>query len=145
MFQDPKESLRVFVSRFGTKALNIPNIDIATATEGFKLGLKDDSPFFEDLVMTPHKRMDEVRIRALRFIGLEEDKEIQKRASMPSSFGNPNRKAKYSAQSSYNSKPYSQPDHRRFNALDDEWEDDGFPNIIDYCFYVDVLGLIFVI
>ena len=54
----------------------IPNIDVETVVEAFKMGLRKDSPFYEDLVMTPCKRLDEVRCRALRFIMLEEDKEV---------------------------------------------------------------------
>ena len=39
---------------------------MATAFEAFKIGLKKDSPFYEDLVMTPCKRMEEVRSRTLK-------------------------------------------------------------------------------
>ena len=63
------------MNKFGREALSIPNIDIATAVEAFKMGLKKDFPFYEDLVMTPCKRMDEVKSRTLRFIRPEEDKE----------------------------------------------------------------------
>ncbi|XP_023733891.1 uncharacterized protein LOC111881731 [Lactuca sativa] len=86
---------------------------MATAAEAFKMGLKKDSPFYEDLVMTQCKRMDEVRSRALRFIRLEEEKEIQKRSNPPSSYDHLNRKADSLAQRSYKSKPYSKPDHHR--------------------------------
>jgi hypothetical protein len=41
------------------------------------MGLSKDSPFYEDLVMNPCRKLDEVRNRALRFIRLEEDKKIQ--------------------------------------------------------------------
>ena len=63
--QDPKESLRTYVSRFGKETLEIPNLDMATAVEAFKMGLKKDSLFYEDLVMTPCKKLDEVRSRLL--------------------------------------------------------------------------------
>ncbi|KAL7609104.1 hypothetical protein Lser_V15G13261 [Lactuca serriola] len=89
--QDPKERLRDFVYRFGREALSIPKIKMTTAVEAFNIGLRKDSPFYEDLVMTPLKRLDEVRCRALRFIRLEEDKEIQKRCNCSSrSLGRPN-------------------------------------------------------
>ena len=65
------------MSRFGKKTLDILNLDMATVVETFKMGLKKYSLFYEDLVMTPCKRLDEVRSRAFRFIRLEEDKEIQ--------------------------------------------------------------------
>ena len=93
------------------------------------MGLKKDSPFYEDLLITPCKCMDEVGSRALWFIRLEEDKEIQKRAITPSSYENPNRNDESLAQRSYKSKPYSKPGHQRVNALDDEGEEDKFPKI----------------
>ena len=91
--QDPKKPLMYFVTRFGMESLNIPNIDVATVIEAFKMGLKKDYPFYEDLVMTPCKGVDEVRSRALRFTRLEEEKETLTRTSMPSSYENPNYKA----------------------------------------------------
>ena len=81
MVQDPKESLRTFVNRFGREVLSIPNINMATAIEAFKMGLKKYSPFYEDLLMTTYKRMEEVRSRSLWFLRLKEDKEIQKRSN----------------------------------------------------------------
>ena len=51
---------------------------MATAIEAFMIDLKKDSPFCEDLVMTPCKRMDEVRSRTLRFIRLEEDMKFRR-------------------------------------------------------------------
>lgn len=47
--------------------------------ESFKMELNKDSPFYEDLVMTPCKQLDEVRNRALRFNRLEEDKKKHKK------------------------------------------------------------------
>ena len=83
------------------------------------MGLRKDSLFYEDLVMTPCKRVDEVRSRALRFIRLEEDKEIQRKSSAPTSYDHPNRKSDYSSsQRSFKAKPYSKPDHHRVNALE---------------------------
>ncbi|XP_052621755.1 uncharacterized protein LOC111911050 [Lactuca sativa] len=76
--QDPKESLRSFVNMFGREALSIPNVDMATAVEAFKMGLKKESPFYEDLVTTPCKRMDEVRSRALRYDIQEEVEKLLK-------------------------------------------------------------------
>ena len=87
--------------------------------------------------------MDEVRSRALRFIRLEEDKEIQKRGSPLNSYDKRNRKVESSSQICYNSKPYAKPDHHRVNTLDDEGEEEKFPKITDYYFFVDVSSLIF--
>ena len=101
MVRDPKEKLRNFVNRFGREALSIPNIDMATTVEAFKMGLRKDSPFYEDLVMTPCKRLDEVRCRALKLIRLEEDREIHKRSNPSDQYESPNRKAESSTQRSY--------------------------------------------
>ncbi|XP_023737251.1 uncharacterized protein LOC111885204 [Lactuca sativa] len=140
--QDPKEKLRDFVNRFVREALSIPNIDMATAVEAFKLGLRKDSSFYEDLVMTACKRLDEVRCRALRFIGIKEDREIQNRSNPVNQYENPNRKAESSTSRSYKSKPYSKLDHHRVNALKDEGEKGKIPKITDYCFSVDISGVI---
>ncbi|XP_023757545.1 uncharacterized protein LOC111906037 [Lactuca sativa] len=51
---DPEEHVAQY-----REALSIPNIDMETAVEAFKNRLKEDSHFYEDLVMTPCKRMDE--------------------------------------------------------------------------------------
>ena len=57
----------------------------------------------------------------------------------------PNRKSDSLAQISYKSKPYSNPDHHMVNTLVDEGEEEEFPKIIDNCFSVDILRIIFVI
>ncbi|XP_076933340.1 uncharacterized protein LOC143599226 [Bidens hawaiensis] len=68
------ESLRDFVTKFGREALYISNLDMATTVEAFKMGLQNDSPFYDDLVMNLCSNLDEFRNRALRFIRLEDDK-----------------------------------------------------------------------
>ncbi|XP_023771631.1 extensin-like [Lactuca sativa] len=112
---------------FNREALSIPNIDMATALAAFKMGLRKESAFYEDLMMTPFKRLDEVKCRALRFIKIEEDKEVQKKSNPSSQYENPNRKAESSAPRSYKSKHYSKPDHHKVNALEDEGEEEEPP------------------
>ncbi|KAM0055292.1 putative retrotransposon gag domain-containing protein [Helianthus debilis subsp. tardiflorus] len=77
--QNHNESLRDYITKFSKESLDIPNLDMATAVEAFKMGLLKDSLFYDDLVMTPCRNLDEVRTRALRFIRLEDDKKIQQR------------------------------------------------------------------
>ena len=101
------------------------------------MGLRKDSPFYEDLVMTPCKRLDEVRCRPLMFIMLEEDREIQKRRNPSDQYENPNRKFESSTQRSYTSKPYSKLYHHRVNSLEDAGEEEELPKIDDYCFSVE--------
>ncbi|XP_052622274.1 uncharacterized protein LOC128127657 [Lactuca sativa] len=85
--QDSKESLTDVMNRFAREALSIANIDMVIVVEAFKMGLKKDSPFYEDLVMTPCKRIDEVRsIRPCNDY-------IQERSNLPNSYDNPNRMA----------------------------------------------------
>ena len=56
--------------------------------------------------MTPCKRPDEVRSRAIRFIRLEEDKEIQRKSSAQTSYDHPNCKTdSSSSQRSFKAKP----------------------------------------
>ncbi|KAK1421700.1 hypothetical protein QVD17_24249 [Tagetes erecta] len=57
--QSNSESLRDYVSKFGMEVLEIPNLDMATTVQAFKMGLKKDSPFYDDLVMTPCSNLDE--------------------------------------------------------------------------------------
>ncbi|KAD4180068.1 hypothetical protein E3N88_28659 [Mikania micrantha] len=59
----PDESLRSYVKKFGRESLDIPNLDITTAVQAFKMGLQRNSPFYDDLVMNPCRNMDEVRNR----------------------------------------------------------------------------------
>ena len=66
---------------------------MATTVEAFKIGLMKDSLFYKDIVITPCRRMNEVASRALRFIRLEEDKEIKKRINPLKFYDNPDRKA----------------------------------------------------
>ena len=106
------------------------------------MGLRKDSPFYKNTVTNLCKRLDEVRCQSLRFIRLEEDKEVQNRSSSSSQFENPNRKTKSSAPRSYKSKPYSKLGPYRVNALEDEGVEGEPPDITDYCFSVDVFGLI---
>ncbi|KAI3821416.1 hypothetical protein L1987_08984 [Smallanthus sonchifolius] len=47
------KGFRDYISRFGRESLDIPNIDVATAVQAFKMGLKRESPFYEDLEMNP--------------------------------------------------------------------------------------------
>ncbi|XP_076942954.1 uncharacterized protein LOC143613005 [Bidens hawaiensis] len=91
--QGKDEPLRDFVSKFSKKALEIPNLDVATAVQAFKMGLKKDTFFYEYIVMNPCRNLDEARNRALRFIRLEEDRKIQQRLDGSNSYDNPNRKS----------------------------------------------------
>ncbi|XP_076910639.1 uncharacterized protein LOC143568356 [Bidens hawaiensis] len=75
--QRSNESLRDYVSKFSKEALVIPNLDVATAVQAFKMGLKKDNSFYEDLVMNSCRNMGEARNRSLRFIRLEEYRMIQ--------------------------------------------------------------------
>ena len=94
--------------------------------------------------MTPCKKLDEVRSRAIRFIRLEEDIEIQRKSGTPTSYDHPNRKTdSSSSQRSFKAKPYSKPDSHRINALEEDVEEVEFPKITDYCFSVDTSGLLY--
>lgn len=92
--------------------------------------------------MTLCRKTDKVRCRTLMFIRLEEGEEIQKRTSSLNSYENPIRKADSLAHKSYKPNPYSKHGHHMVNALEDEKEEDEFPMITEYCFTMDVSGLI---
>ena len=86
--------------------------------------------------MTPFKKLDEVRNRALRFIRMGEDKKVKKRTN--TSNDHPNMKNVSSSQKSYRAKPYSRLENHRVNALKDE----DYPKISDYYFSINILGLV---
>ena len=85
----------------------IPNTNMATIMEAIKRGRKKDCPFCDGFVVILCKKINEVRSIQLRFIRVEDEKEIQKISSTPSPYDNPNRKAESSAQRFHKSKPYS--------------------------------------
>ncbi|XP_076890307.1 uncharacterized protein LOC143541352 [Bidens hawaiensis] len=104
------------------------------------MGLQKDSTFYQDLVMTPCSNLDEVRNRALRFIRLEEDQRIKDQLNTPAKSETQDKK-----QGSYfrnnGSKPYSKPNGKKINAVKDEKDDEDCPRISNYCFSVDMRGV----
>lgn len=94
--QGTDEPFKDYVNRFRKKVLDNPHLDIETALKSFKMGLKRDFPFYEDLIMTPCKKLEEFINRSLRFIRLDEFLKIQK--STNTSYNHPNRKNESSSQ-----------------------------------------------
>lgn len=113
------------------KVLDICNVDVTTTIEAFKMGLKNDSSFYEDRVMTPCKRLDEVTNIVLKFLRWEEDGKIQKRFHMPTSYDNPNRKVEAPSQKFYKPKPYTKFDSHRVNTIEDAEEEEDYLKITD--------------
>ncbi|KAJ0539152.1 putative retrotransposon gag domain-containing protein [Helianthus annuus] len=125
------ESLRDYVTKFGRESLEIPNLDITTAVEAFRMRLQKDSPFYDGLFMTPCRKLDEVRFMALRFNRLEDDKRIQDRL-----IGSSKHEKQGSFYKNNRSKPYSKHDNQNVHAVEQE-EDEEYPRISEYCFSVD--------
>ncbi|XP_076895161.1 uncharacterized protein LOC143547678 [Bidens hawaiensis] len=138
------EPLRQFLTKFGQEALEIPNLDVSTAVEALKMGLQKDSQFYQDLVMTPCRNLDEVQNRALRLIRLEEDQMIQDQLNTPTKNEFQDRR-----QGSYyrnnNSKPYSKPNNQKINVVEEEEDDEDCLKISNYCFSVDMGGVMLVV
>ncbi|KAK9073783.1 hypothetical protein SSX86_006377 [Deinandra increscens subsp. villosa] len=139
IIQKPDEPLRDYIARFGRESLEIPNLDMAAAVEAFKMGLSKDSRFYDDLVMAPCRNLDEVRSRALRFIRLEDDKRIHQRLEVPKY--DPNSKKAESPGKPYRSRPYSKPENHKVNAVDQDDDEEEYPKVSEYCFSVDIGGL----
>lgn len=78
--------------------MDIPHLEVAPVVDAFKMGLKKNFMFYEDLVMTPWKKPDNVRKKALIFIGLVEEKFMQKNITPQNTNKNPNRKFETSSQ-----------------------------------------------
>ncbi|KAK9080783.1 hypothetical protein SSX86_000541 [Deinandra increscens subsp. villosa] len=117
---------------------------MATAVQAFKMGLKKDSPFYQDNVINPCHRLDEVRHRALRFIRLEEDRKIQEKADVVPGYGSSNRKLEPSHSRSQRPKPYSKPDNPRVNRVDqgEDEDDEEYPTFNEFYFATDIAGVI---
>ncbi|KAM0025726.1 putative retrotransposon gag domain, aspartic peptidase domain superfamily [Helianthus debilis subsp. tardiflorus] len=135
--QGHNESLRDYITKFSKESLDIPNLDMATTVEAFKMGLLRDSLFYDDLVMTPCRNLDEVRTRALRFIRLEDDKRIQERQ-----VGSSKQEKQGSSFKSNKFKSYNRTDNQNVHAVDQEEDDEDYPPISEYCFSVDSHELI---
>ncbi|KAJ0847567.1 putative retrotransposon gag domain, aspartic peptidase domain superfamily [Helianthus annuus] len=130
--QSHNESLRDYITKFSKESLDIPNLDMATAVEAFKMGLLKDSLFYDDLVMTPCRNLDEVRTRALRFIRLEDDKRIQERQ-----VGSSKQEKQGSSFKNNKFKSYHRNENKNVHAVDQEEDDEEYPPISEYCFSVD--------
>ncbi|KAJ0942255.1 putative retrotransposon gag domain-containing protein [Helianthus annuus] len=130
--QGHNESLRDYITKFSKESLDIPNLDVAIAVEAFKMGLLKDSLFYDDLVMTPCRNLDEVRTRALRFIWLEDDKRIQERQ-----VGSSKQEKQGSSFKSNKFKSYNRTDNQNVHAVDQEEDDEDCPPISEYCFSID--------
>ncbi|XP_076940655.1 uncharacterized protein LOC143609919 [Bidens hawaiensis] len=126
-FDGRDELLRDFVSKFSKETLAIPNLDVSTIVQAFKMGLKKDTPFYDDLVMNHYRNMDEARNKALRFIRLEEDRMIQQRLDGSNNYNQPNRES--ASSKPYRPKPYSKNDRvnvarwPRKNEKNGAWKD----------------------
>ncbi|KAF5785840.1 putative retrotransposon gag domain-containing protein [Helianthus annuus] len=130
--QSHNELLRDYITKFSKESLDIPNLDMATAVEAFKMGLLKDSLFYDDLVMTPCGNLDEVRTRALRFIRLEDDKRIQERQ-----VGSSKQEKQGSSFKNNKFKSYHRNENQNVHAVDQEEDDEDYPPISEYCFSVD--------
>ncbi|KAK1411207.1 hypothetical protein QVD17_37753 [Tagetes erecta] len=135
--QSNSESLRDYVSKFGIEVLEIRNLDMATAVQAFKMGLKKDSPFYDDLVMTPCRNLDEVRTRALRFIRLEDDKKIQDRIGSTIKQEHQDKKQE-SLFKNNKTKPYFKHDNQNVHAMEYDEDEEEYPKISEYCFSDDI-------
>jgi len=125
------------VTKFGMEVLEIPNLDMAMAVQAFKMGLKKDSPFYDDLAMIPCRNLDEVRTRALMNIRLEDDKRIQDRIGSTIKQEHQDKKQGSFFKNS-RTKPYSKHDNQNVHAMDYGEDEEEYPKNSEYCFSVNV-------
>ncbi|XP_074328224.1 uncharacterized protein LOC141666126 [Apium graveolens] len=74
IYQNYREPLRDYLTRFNKEKVTIMNRDIPTAIEAFRRGLDKDSPLYAELTKYPCKMMDDVQAKTLAQIRLEEDR-----------------------------------------------------------------------
>lgn len=108
--------------------------------ESFKLGLRKNSPFYNDLVMTPCRNSDEVGNRALRYIRLEYDKRIQDIISTSAKYAHSDK----DQGSSYKNKDQgSSYENQNIHAVEEDEDDEEYPLISEYSFSVNTSGLMY--
>ncbi|XP_076908950.1 uncharacterized protein LOC143566046 [Bidens hawaiensis] len=95
---------------------------MAAAVEALKMGLKKNSQFYDDLVKTPCRNLDEVRNWALRYIRLEDNKRTHGSLIVPK-YEFTNRKSDSPPKFS-RPKPYSKQDSPRINAMEEDEDDE---------------------
>ena len=145
--QGAGESLKDYLTRFNMEVLTVPRLEPATAMEAFRMGLKQSHPFYNDLTQNPPNTLDEIRDRAMQHIRVEEDKKVQEtfyKKAVGTSDPPTSRKIEtsHSHHRSNRGKPYSRPETHKINSIDDDNEpDEEFPAISDYCFAVDIAGV----
>nr|XP_043631615.1 uncharacterized protein LOC122603068 [Erigeron canadensis] len=137
--QGPNKSLASYLNRFCQKCFPILDLEITLAVQAFHMGLRSDSPLYDDLSENPCRSLLEARIRGSRYA----DEEDRMRIKLQSAYDCPNRKLKAPSFISLRAKPYSRSDYHRIDNVDKDKENEEYPNINDYHFSVDISGLIF--
>ncbi|XP_076913902.1 uncharacterized protein LOC143572710 [Bidens hawaiensis] len=104
-------------------------------------GIAKGLPFYDDLVMTPCRNLDEVENRTLRFIRLEYDKSVQERLGASIKHEQLSKKHGSSYRNN-NSYPYSKFNNQNVHAVEEDEDEEEYPRISNYYFSVDTPGLI---
>ncbi|XP_074315330.1 uncharacterized protein LOC141651521 [Silene latifolia] len=68
-----EESTHDYLNRFNKEKVSISRCDIATAIQAFRRGLHQDSQLYKDLTMHPYTTFEEVQLKAIAVMRLEED------------------------------------------------------------------------
>ena len=63
--QQPGETVRTFLDRFNQEIISVQNLDISTAIEAFRRGLRSRSRLYYELTRYPCSTFEEVRTRAM--------------------------------------------------------------------------------
>nr|XP_043633419.1 uncharacterized protein LOC122604606 [Erigeron canadensis] len=137
--QRNNESLKEFLNRFTRESLQIPKLDMNTAVQALKMGLSKDSLYYQDLVMTPCRSLDEARNRALRFIRLEEDKMLRKRMETPSTYDRPYRRTETPVFRPSRNKPYTRAVQQKTIKKP---RNPQYPELSECCLPVNVAGIV---
>ncbi|XP_074343067.1 uncharacterized protein LOC141680864 [Apium graveolens] len=72
--QRHREPLHDYLTRFNREKVTITNCDVLTAIEAFRRGLERESPLYEELTKYPCRTMDDVQVKAMAHVRLEEDR-----------------------------------------------------------------------
>ncbi|XP_074300729.1 uncharacterized protein LOC141632039 [Silene latifolia] len=73
LVQGFEESIRDYLNRFNKEKVSIPRCDIVTAIQAFRRGLHQDSQLYKELTMHPWTTFEEVQLKAIAVMRLEED------------------------------------------------------------------------
>ncbi|XP_010696072.2 uncharacterized protein LOC104908640 [Beta vulgaris subsp. vulgaris] len=136
--QKANEAVRQYLNRFNKEMISVKNLDVPTAIEAFRRGLTYKSRLYYELTRYPCSTFEEVRVKAMAEIRVEED-EVSRYGS-ESSY---ERKAQNQKKSDWRHQPYQKRESNNVaSKATGKSANNDYPSIASYCFNVDARGVV---